>query len=201
MNTFISSAAVIKFSGGSVGTEQWTDSDEDEEAAPDTRASSDSQKPILRSKEDNGVAQTVGTMDTSMEKGYRERTKEGGVHRDVIANGNVNHNKSSGNLIQARVSDSQRNTDRILPKGDSDSNLPFRLQQGNPADLQSGTSKKKIMEENLLPESPFPEVDGFEVVPRRKGSYEESHNPFSDVPCDNEDKHIRNDHHNVGKKN
>ncbi|XP_030840664.1 differentially expressed in FDCP 8 homolog [Strongylocentrotus purpuratus] len=198
VNTFISSAAVIKFSGGSVGTEQWTDS-EDEEDTPHSRTSPDSQKPPLRSsKEDNG-ARTVGTMDT-MEKGYRERTKEAGVHRDVIANGNVNH-KRSGNSIQPRVSHSQRNTDRILTQGDSDSNLPFRSQRGNTTDLQSGTSKKKTMEENLLPESPFPEVDGFEVVPRRKGSYEESHNPFSDVPCDDEDKHIHNDHHNVGSRN
>ncbi|XP_041454725.1 differentially expressed in FDCP 8 homolog [Lytechinus variegatus] len=193
VNTFISSAAVIKFSGGSVGTEEWTDS-EDEGDATDSRTSDDPQKSILRNKNKTD-APSENTLD-SMERDYRERTKEGSVHRDVIANGNVNH-KTSGNLIQPQVSNFQTNTDRVIKQAASDSNSTFRLQQGKTADFQSGTSKKR-MEDNLLPESPFPEV---EVVSRRQGSYDESQNPFSDVPCDGEDVHIRNGHHNAGSRN
>lgn len=168
VNTFITSAAVIKFSGGSVGTDEWTDSDDEERPEPDLRDIQKSSSQNEKESHADGSERTLNCDDGGAKDGRS------------IANGKVNHHGSSEKSIFSRFRSPKKSADRTLQQQQKKTDSNSSLHRQDKLREVKGRQKTSMKEGLSLSSSPVPEVEGFEVIPRGEPrTYSDAQSPFN----------------------
>ena len=186
VNTFVTSTAVIKFSGGSVGTDEWTDSEEEEGLDSEKLPSQHTASP----QRSSDALHVNHNSEVAKENALRNSTGPTGLtsKRDLISNGNAGvRHKHSRESADSRIVMSKSNGSRnetIQNKQCLDQQIgiakaPFG-KDSESSSLQWNDHERRSPLNSRS--TPVEHTNDLDKHGWREEHYEEIMNPFAEVP-------------------